>query len=388
MKEMAALIFEKGYSIQLAESKCMNQLYQGVECSHCIKNCPTDALYMVNDHIYIDSDACLGCGLCISDCPTQAFTSSQWDETTIIKDIEEEAWKTTEFFCGRHTFPYKRDKAKDRGALQIPACLSIVSKGAWFEIGLKTEVEMHTEQCQECAMGKAVSQLEYKVRTAMEWLEAAGHRPKFSMLDLSREGKIKRSLEAIETGLKVTSRRDLFLSLVNKGQQGSEKPKCNLPEKDTENRSTYLPDWQIRLAKVYPENSRERSSPVYWPTIKMSDDCVQCGMCSNFCPSGTLKKVVEVNRCFHSFTSGLCLDCRICQSSCPREAIARERELVNEPFSEQIIQSSTIINCKRCLRVTLDNPQKLCYWCREEAIIADDFHKSCTKLLQDVFQEA
>ncbi|WP_242869956.1 hypothetical protein [Desulfitobacterium hafniense] len=73
--------------------------------------------------------------------------------------MEDEAWQGTEFFCGNHPAPFKKKKHQTRGAVQIPACLSTISRGAWYEIGLKTEIELHIEVCEECPMKEAISRL-------------------------------------------------------------------------------------------------------------------------------------------------------------------------------------------------------------------------------------
>jgi ferredoxin len=378
------MIFAQGYSMEITETRCLNQRHQGVECSHCIRHCPTEAIFLYKSKIYLDKDKCSGCGLCFSDCPTQVFSSKQWDETTIIQDIQEEEWSTTEFFCELHSEPYQKEKGRARGAVQLPACLGIVSKGAWYELALITKIELHLEQCNSCVLSKSLSRLEYNLSVAAEWLEASGHKPEISFIRQSGQGKAKKSLMAIETGLKVTSRRDLFLSLINKGKQlTGNKPNQaeSFPEElDHELINSCLPAWQKRLAEVYTLNWREASYQAYWPTIKMNDKCVNCGMCSYFCPSGALQIVVKNSNCIHYFTSGLCLDCRICQLFCPREAISRDREKVEKPFETKTIYSAATIKCQRCDSTTFDNPEHLCYWCQQEAANENELKETCKKL--------
>ncbi|BAE82679.1 4Fe-4S binding protein [Desulfitobacterium hafniense] len=363
------MIFAKGAFIEVDEKRCLNVLHHGVECNHCIGHCPADAIHYDNNHIYLNKDSCNGCGLCLSDCPTEVFHSKQWDETTIAQDIETEGWKITQFFCERHTLPYKSDKSKERGAAQLPTCLSSVSKGAWYEIGLKTEVEIHLDQCQDCPMAETVARLVYNVNTAAEWLKASGHTPRISVIHQSTQGKIKKSLLAIETGLKVTSRRDLFVSLFNRGQQLAGKsvnPKDITAEMDKKTRNMLLPNWQKRLEDIFKKNRAANPNPTYWPTLKINDQCVNCGMCRNYCPSGTLQMEVKDGVCEHSFTSGNCLDCRICELFCPKEAISRDREKVERPFDPQVINTIPVTGCKQCESTTVKNDEQLCYWCQGE----------------------
>ncbi|RJE47150.1 MULTISPECIES: 4Fe-4S binding protein [unclassified Dehalobacter] len=377
--------FEKGFSIKIAENRCLNQTHHAVECNHCIENCPSKAILLHEHSVYLNKDLCCGCGLCFNDCPTQVFSSSLWDETSIVEEVEEQKWKATEFFCGKHSSPFNKDKTWEMGAVQLPACLSMISKGAWYEFGLKTAIELHLDQCEGCSMSRTLSRLDFNVGTAAEWLEASGCTPEINYIHQSSKGKTKKNLKAIETGLKVTSRRDLFLSVIGKGRQISENIRNNTKsfskERDQERRNSYLPDWQKRLAEVYPNNRIKGASPAYWPTIKINDKCVNCGMCTNFCPSKTLKNTVEGGICTRYFTSGLCLDCRICQLFCPREAISRDREKVEKPFEATTLFSAAAIKCRRCTSITFDNTRHLCYWCREETAIDDEIKEKYRKLL-------
>ncbi|WP_410173311.1 4Fe-4S binding protein [Desulfitobacterium hafniense] len=73
------------------------------------------------------------------------------------------------------------------------------------------------------------------------------------------------------------------------------------------------------------------------------------------------------------FTSGLCIDCRVCQLFCPREAISRDREKVEKPFDVTCLFTAQGIHCERCDFATFASGDNLCYWCKEEAAIDNDF---------------
>jgi Pyruvate/2-oxoacid:ferredoxin oxidoreductase delta subunit len=277
------------------------------------------------------------------------------------------------------------DKNKGRGAVRLPACLSIVSKGAWYELGLKTKIEIHLDQCKDCPMSETLQRLQYSVSTAAEWLQASGHIPPFSYIHQSSHGKTKRSWLAIETGLKITSRRDLFVSLIKKGKQlAGELPRetSSFPgELDEKMHNRCLPGWQRRLAEIFQKNRDGDVSPAYWPTIEVNEGCVNCGMCSHYCPSGTLQITVKGGVCTHHFTSGFCLDCRICQLFCPGEAIRRDRQMVDDPFEVKSIYSSSISNCRRCGSITMHRNEDLCFWCKQGDTNDNEMKDSLKKIL-------
>ncbi|MEA5025598.1 MAG: 4Fe-4S dicluster domain-containing protein [Desulfitobacterium hafniense] len=234
-------------------------------------------------------------------------------------------------------------------------------------------------------MKDSLTRLKYFISVASEWLEASGRPAEISAITQNTAGKTKRELKALETGLKVTSRRDFFLALVGKGKPRSERT----PERtqsftntlSNEREDSLLADWQKRLAEAYPENMIEAyGQPAYWPTIKKSKDCANCGMCSAVCPTKTLQIVVNEGSSSHYFTSGLCIDCRVCQLFCPREGISRDREKVERPFEPTLLLSGSVNSCERCNSVTIANTNRLCFWCSEEVKTDHDFMNACRKL--------
>lgn len=379
------MIFDKGYSIRIDGLRCLNRRHHGVQCDHCRRHCPANAVIIDQDRVDLDSNLCNGCGLCLSDCPTQVFSSGQWDETSVIGRVNVQGWKITEFFCARHLFPYQEDHARNRGAVQLPACLSIMSRGGWYELGLKTAIELHLDQCEGCPMSQTIPRLEWSIGTAAEWLAASGHHPEFSFIHSGGNGGVKKRQKAVETGLKVTSRRDLFLSLISRGEKAAKEmltgqtshPEVNDPEKF----HSVVPDWLKRLSELYPSNMKESSSSAFWPTIKINDHCVHCSLCTLFCPSGALQNITSDGACAYTYKAGLCLDCRICQLVCDRQAIIRDKETLAYPFDTAVIYQSPVIECHRCGRMASDASTGLCYWCQKEAVIEHAFKDACQVLL-------
>ncbi|MFB6468122.1 4Fe-4S binding protein [Cytobacillus sp. Hz8] len=386
------MIFANGSFLEIEENKCLNLIHHGVECNHCIGNCPNQALHFDNDHVYLEKEKCIGCGLCFNDCPTGVFRSKHWDEITVIKAVEKKEWKITEFFCENHKAPYKQNRDKKRGAIQLPACLSIMSKGGWYELGLYTELELHREECEACPMSETLTRLEYNIGTAAEWLKACGKEPKISFIFKNVNESTKRNLRAIETGLKVTSRRELFISLKDFGRKelinrvdkfvhfssSSRKSNQMIP-------GSCLPEWRKRLANIYPKNQSHVSSSAYWPSIKIDNEkCVKCEMCSKFCPAGALRTVIQDGTISHYFSSGLCLDCRTCQLFCPRQAITRGREQLDNPFETQTIATKRVGECQICGNPTSDSLKHFCYMCETEAVNENQLAESFKKIFLSI----
>ncbi|AGA70349.1 hypothetical protein Desdi_2941 [Desulfitobacterium dichloroeliminans LMG P-21439] len=364
------MLFNKARYVQIDTNRCLNQQHNGVECNHCVSHCPGQALILSDHQIYLIQDQCFGCGLCFADCPTEVFSSTQWDETTIRAAVEEQDAEVTQFFCGYHSSPYLCKEDKEKGAVQVPTCLSSLSRGMWYDLGLMTGVELRLDECQDCPMKSCLDRLNLAVETAMEWLTASGHTPDFSLVYKAEKAKKKKKLQAISSGLKVTSRRDLFLSLMGRKEESELKKQRKASQESVETkkneRINILPNWQRRLEESYSMNNQGGGSPAYWPSIQMSTQCVNCGMCGRYCPTQALKITVEDQQCIHSFVSGRCLDCRICMLSCPTKSILRDRLPDTEPYEEKPIFKAQVGECKVCGAETITSKDNLCYWCKEE----------------------
>jgi Fe-S-cluster-containing hydrogenase component 2 len=363
------MLFDKGYTIRVAGERCLNQRHNAVECRHCAENCPAGAILIDQNQVYIDKDVCPSCGLCLSECPTEVFYSNQWDETTVAKEVDLQGWKTTEFFCTEHTAPQQQDENAASGAVRLPACLASLSGGAWYELGLKTGIDLHLEQCDGCPVEKVLPRLAFKVSTAAEWLHASGHMSKINFVNQCDFDKSRLCRDAVNTGLRLTSRRDLLLSLVQHARQA---PKGVPVEESGQADDNLLPAWRKRFAEVYQQNDLQGAPAAFWPVIKVSDQCVSCGVCSYFCPSGALEIDEEDGSAVHRFTSGNCLDCRICQMICTVGGISRDRVPVERPFETITISKVPVMQCTRCGDTTTKNIDGLCYWCRQENAIEAD----------------
>lgn len=289
------MLFTNGMFIQMDRTRCLNYQHNGVGCHHCVSHCPGQALSLQYNQISIEKEKCLGCGLCLSDCPTEVFHAKQWDETTVLAEVEKQSTAITQFFCEYNDAPFLSKEDKEKGAIQIPTCLSSLSKGAWYEIGLQTSVELRLEKCQQCPMKSCIDRLQYTVETAMEWLTASGHTHSFTYIDSVETIQRRKRRKAVPTGMKVTSRRDLFLTLFG---QSKEAVQHKLRQRDYDShgkrmRSHSLSNWQKRLEESYTSHYQQGGSPAYWPSIEKSESCVNCGMCSNNCPTGALQIKIE-----------------------------------------------------------------------------------------------
>lgn len=365
------MLFKNGIFIKVDQTRCLNYLHNGVGCTHCVSNCPGQAIELAEGGISLNKDNCLGCGLCLSDCPTEVFTASHWDETTVATEINNQKVKTIQLFCGYHMSSYLSKNENNIGAIQIPTCLSSLSKGAWYEIGLNANVEIRLDNCLECTMYECLGRLKFKINTAIEWLEASGHLPEFTLIKNKEKEKIMRKIKATSSGMKTTSRRDLFLSLFQQGKDVISKVResnhLNHVNKNIKIQDSLLPTWKKRLEQSYIKNYQEGEDPASWPSIIKKSSCVNCRVCTTNCPTKALKLKLTNQTAVHTFNSGKCIDCRICMLFCPTGSITRDRQINENPFVEETILEVPVVKCQRCNEVAVDQGNNTCYWCANEA---------------------
>lgn len=364
------MLFDQGSFIKVSRSRCLNTLHHEIGCNHCVTSCPSQSIHMINGKVAIDKENCSGCGLCLTDCPTEAFSAQPWDETSIFIEIDKQKKDVTQFFCDDHESPYLSKKEKDKAALQVPVCLGSISRGAWYEIGLKTKVEIRLDRCEHCSMKECLENLNTNVNTAMEWLEASGHESDFSLIYTVDHAIKRKKLMAVSTGMKTTSRRDIFLSLFNQGKEVIDRAReSNLEDyqiKRKQKKKSLQTTWKKRFSKTYVAHFQEGGNPAYWPAITKKESCVNCGICKANCPTQALQIKMENGVATHTFNSGKCIDCRLCMLFCPTESISRYREEKLAPFSDEFLLERTSVPCKHCGEMST-NDSDLCYWCENEA---------------------
>ena len=48
-----------------------------IACGLCVKNCPADAIHLIENHAVIDEGACLACGMCSTVCPRRVIVDKR-----------------------------------------------------------------------------------------------------------------------------------------------------------------------------------------------------------------------------------------------------------------------------------------------------------------------
>jgi formate hydrogenlyase subunit 6/NADH:ubiquinone oxidoreductase subunit I len=252
----------------------------------------------------------------------------------------------------------------------LPGCLALISPVGFYSAALNDSVSLDMSGCLDCDAYAALERMDYSIDTAIEWLQAGGLQADFCLVfdESADSDNPPQSRQAPD--IAVTSRRDLFVSLLEKARQLLTESKTQAQPITKPDYGNLLPAWRQHLRDIYVTTGKAEDRVAWWPYIERTTDCVGCGMCARFCPTGTLKTVIEDGASVSYFTPGDCLDCRICQLFCPKQAIIRSREQVVNPFSPIEVFRSDAGNCTRCGTPVIGWQIDLCYWC-EASVKAD-----------------
>lgn len=362
------MILDNARSIDLHLDRCLNQRHFRAACDHCVKVCPAGAIKQDHGQVAIISEECTGCGLCLQECPAEVFTTRKWDESFALDALPESGVNRVELFCDRHS---RSDADENSHCIQVPVCLGAMSRGIWFQLGMKCEVLVRLDECQECSMASAAARINNAVEYANEWLQACGYDANIICVERVNHAIEKTRRSAVSAGERRMSRRNFFLSFYKTavktvsnsipdiGMNSSVEKKRKVPP--------HIPKWMRNLARAYPQEVPVNGEQAYWPYIEVNKACGACDACTDYCPTGALSSEVVENSYRKYFVPGLCLDCRICMETCPRHAITRSQKAVLLPFEKKKVFESPIESCSRCGGVALSRNHKgLCYWCAEE----------------------
>lgn len=370
------MILHNARSIDIHIDRCLNQRHFQAACDHCVRICPVGAITQDDRRVDIKREDCIGCGLCLQQCPAEVFATKKWDERFTLDILPQSGAGKVELLCANHS---STPIDGNSHIIQVPVCLGAMSKGIWFELGMKGEVFVRLDECQECPMLSAVSSIKNTVEYANEWLQACGYEANILCMEKINHTVQKSRRSAISAGEKRMSRRNFFLNFYNGAAKtisdAARNGSSRLEVDKRRNASPHIPKWMINLHRVYPGAAHKAAAPAYWPSIEVNKDCVTCDACTDYCPTGALTSASAEDHYSKYFIPGFCLDCRICVETCPSQAITRSQKPTSLPFQKQKVFESHIESCSRCGRAALSrNHKELCYWCAEEPSIDHLLH--------------
>lgn len=368
--------------------RCLWQRHQGAACKYCLDACQTGAVQMAAGFVSINDDYCTGCGSCLTACPVECFETSDWSERSLLSTAELTKVASLEVACKSHPAPAVGNEPAP--VVRINTCLAAVSPGLWFELGQKYSVRVRMEYCAACPLAKTARQTRQAVELAISWLKSLDCENAVIVQDTVEKPEESKRRMVISAENPILNRRD-FLFGFARSCGPVEKALASLPDSQHtkvqyKKLPPHLPSWLHRLTLAYASAGSKSELPMannaqvegssesamkaeiaFWPTLDVAENCVACGACARYCPSGALSTRVDDGKFQHLFTPGICIGCGLCAKVCTTRALSREYAAFSNPFDESVMAERPVHQCQKCGSPALQSSQNLCYWCATEA---------------------
>ena len=332
--------FEKPVYVRFEEAKCAHSRASRSGCSRCLDICPTNAISSNGDSVAIDPYICAGCGSCSAVCPSGA---ANYDDPPFTFNLQRITNLRSVFKkYDRQVEPRIIFVDKDFG-------MELITLSARFGRGLPAdlipfdipniELISHAEILAALASGfsevmiltkevPTFSSLKLQMNICMSILAHCGPDSQnrlrlIETMDIETfENEIyskNHSKKIVEPVLLLGEKREITRTAV----------KAMIPSEDA-----------IELPETSP----------YGEILVNTDKCTLCLACVSLCPTNALED--NADRPELNFTETACIQCGICSSTCPEQAITlRPRlNLNNEALSQKVLNTEEPFECISCKR--------------------------------------
>ena len=337
--------FEKPTYIQVNHAICAHADRGKTGCTRCLDVCPADAISSHNhtpthDFIIAVNDAlCHGAGSCTTACPTGAlsFTSPQPPNRLtqlrqLIKSYQEAGGTKPAILI------YGEEAAPDLNSLPdflLPLPLEEaagVGMEIWFSL-LCAGSTFVSIQISDDTPASLITLLNKEVGLAGQLLEALGHPA--ARISLVHSDTLNSELEELDQKLSTWHNQPATDPFEWEGKRGT---------------------LNAALERLY-EQAEAKEEPVLLsataPFGQVSiqvDNCTLCMSCVALCPTGALRGGDETAPRL-GFMEGDCVQCGLCEASCPEKVITLEPRFVAAPgirLEERTLKEEEPFHCVSC----------------------------------------
>jgi ferredoxin len=363
-----ALAEEAGAEPLFAQ-RCKRVRHRQNDCRVCVEVCPEGAITL--DPGPSVSERCTRCGLCQTACPTEALQGEvHSDQRLLGKLIESIVPLERRGNAGRPLHLHCREAEPQRADSVAVPCLGSVTEN--FLLGAIAmgagSLTLVRGDCGRCRL-RAGEALFAKATAAYMALAPA----------IGSSGSALKIEERQRRDQPSSARRMFFASFASPKDRRTER--WPAPGTDASGPSgvpgtpsaaptpgRLLLRALLQKASWSPTTSLDYDADLPWARVKIDQrDCATCGTCVNVCPTGAITRHVEKGLLSHHFSSALCVNCRLCEGTCPQHVISFEpdldaRDLVRE--EARAITSIPLHACEICGEVLPEREGRFCLTCQ------------------------
>lgn len=339
--------FEKPRYVDYDASICAHGRSGITGCTRCIDNCPTGAIQSLGESVEIDPYICAGCGNCASVCPTGAvqYTLPPSEALlgrmrTLAKTYKASGGDNLQFLFHDSDHGEQMIDAIGRHFDGLPANVVPVAVNAATQVSLETLLGAR-------AFGAESTHILSSPKDAAELdgLRDVINLSNHIMGELGYPDGRASIVDLVDPEALATSLREAAGTKI-KGKTGTPEPFEPLGKKRG------LMDLALMsLHGGAPNPQDEIALPEGSPFGTVDVDleaCTLCLSCVGACPANALRDNPEYPRL--SFVESACVQCGICERTCPEDAIDIRTRLnfTGEARNERTIKEEEPFNCVAC----------------------------------------
>jgi ferredoxin len=336
--------FDKPRFVHFEASLCAHSRSGITGCTRCLDLCPTGAITPNGNSVVIDENVCAGCGSCASVCPTGAAAYSLPSADALMRRLR--------------TLMQTYRKAGGSDAIVLihdgEHGDAIIDTLARFGAGLPANVLP--------VRVNEVTQLGPEIIAAVFAYGGSGvalltrARPRHDIAGLRRVVEMSDTIiSALGFGAGLvriieTDDPDQLRAMLDSASAGvaTQKPAGFIPRgaKRSVMETTFR---ELHLGAPSPVDIVPLAPGAPFGGVRLDvEGCTLCHACVTACPTGALSD--NPDRAMLRFTESLCVQCGLCESTCPEEVITLEPRLDFKAWNAplQVLKEEEPFNCIRC----------------------------------------
>jgi ferredoxin len=337
--------FDKPHYIAFSSHLCAHSRSGITGCTRCLELCPAGAIAPAGDHVAIDAAICAGCGQCAAACPTGAASYAMPPADALMRKL-------------RALLLAYRQAGGERAVVLLhdePHGTKLIDALARFGDGLPASVlPLAVNEVTQVGLETVAAAFAYGASAVRFLLRA---RPRHDIAGLIRTIALG---EPILSGLGFGPERVATIETDDPDALGgalraipplaaAPRPSSFLPM-GGEKRSVLR--FALReLHQAAPEPADMVALPQGAPFGSVRLDvagCTLCLSCVASCPTGALGE--NADRPMLRFTEDACVQCGLCQATCPEKVITLEPRIDFRPATAtaRVLKEEEPFCCVRC----------------------------------------
>lgn len=336
--------FDKPRYVDFKAELCAHSRSKVTGCTRCLDLCPTGAITPAGDHVAIDAEICAGCGACAAACPTGAASYALPAADALVRKLRALllAYRNAGgdnavvlFHDGDHgeplidalarfgdglpsnVLPVRVNEVTQLGPEAIAAVFAYGGAGARLLIRNKPKHDMDGARRVVETCAKIVAGLGFGAGAA-------------SILQTDDPDDLRAQLVAAPLGVASSKPAGMIARGAKRGVL-----------------ETIFRELHEAAPAPVPVIALDKGAPFGGVNVKV-EGCTLCHSCVAACPTGALADNPE--KPMLRFSESMCVQCGLCQSTCPEKVITLEPRVDFTAWSEghRTVKEEEPFPCIKC----------------------------------------